>query len=75
MPNGSKVINIKKDKIPIEVKLPAGEVIKSTETGQLPNKDLPVESIKVHPFSDLKHELVSLGLFCDKRCLTIFDGK
>ena len=44
MPRGSKVINIKKSAIPIEVKLPAGEIIKPTETGRLPNEYLPMES-------------------------------
>ena len=69
MPSGSKVINIKKATIPIEVKLPAGQIIKSTETGQLPNKELPMESITVHVFPDLKHVLVSIGIFCDNGCL------
>ena len=75
MPSGSKVINIKKSNIPIEVKLPAGEIIKYTETGKLPNKDLPMEARIVHLFPDLKHALLSIGLFCDNSCLDIFDEK
>ena len=63
MPSGSKVINIKKATILIEVTLPAGEIIKSTETGQLPNKYLPLEARKFYLFPDLKHALVSIGLF------------
>ena len=63
MPNGSKVINIKKATISIEVKLPAGEIIKYTEIGLLPNKGLPLETIRVHLFPYLKHALLSIGLF------------
>ena len=59
------MINIKKSTIPIEVELPVGDIIKSTETGQLPNEDLPLEARKVHPFPNLKHALVSIRLFCD----------
>ena len=33
IPSVSKVINIKKSTIPIEVKLPTGDIIKFTETG------------------------------------------
>ena len=73
MPSGSNVINIKKATILIEVTMPAGEIIKSTETGQLPNKYLPMEERTVHLFLDLKHALVSIGLFYDNECLDIFD--
>ena len=75
MPSGSKVINIKKITIPIEVKLPAGYIITSTETGQLPKKYLPLEARKVHLFPDLEYAIVPIGLFCDNRCLVIFDEK
>ena len=75
MPIGSKVINIKTATIPIEVKLPAGDIIKSTETGQLPNKDLPLESRKYYLIPDLKHVLLSIVLFCDNGCLAMFDEK
>ena len=37
--------------------------IKSTETGQFPNEDLPLEARKFYLFPDLKHALVSIGLF------------
>ena len=69
------MINIKKATTPIEVKLPAGETIKSTETVQLSNEDLPLETGKVHIFLDLKHALMLIGLFCDNGCLAIFDEK
>ena len=75
MPSESKVINIQKSTIPIEVKQPAGYIIKSTKTGQLPTKDLPLEVRKVHIFTYLKHVLVSNGLFCDNRYLDIFDER
>ena len=75
MPNGSKVINIKKATISIELKLPAGEIIKYTEIGLLPNKGLPLETIIVHLFPYLKHALLSIGLFWDNICLDIFDEK
>ena len=52
------MINIKKATILIEVKLPAGEIIKSIETGQLPNGDLTMEKLTVHLLPDLKHALV-----------------
>ena len=42
------MIHIKKATIPIEVKISAGEIIKSIETGQLTNKDLLLGAIKVH---------------------------
>ena len=75
MPIGSKVINIKTATIPIEVKLPAGDIIKSTETDRLPNKYLPMESRTVHIYPDLKHTLLLMGLFCVNGCLDIFDEK
>ena len=73
IPSVSKVINIKKSTIPIEVKLPTGDIIKFTETGWLPNKYLSTEARTVHFFSDLKHALVLIWLFYDNRCLDIFD--
>ena len=75
MPSGSKVIKIKKSTIPIEVKLTAGEIIKSTEIGQLLNKDLPMTTRTVHLLPVLKHVLVSIGKFCNNGCLDIFDEK
>ena len=75
MPSGSKVINIKKSTIPIKVKSTAREIIKSTETDQLPPKNLPLESIIVHLFTAFKHASVSIGLFCNNGCLAIFDEK
>ena len=48
MPSGSKVINIKKSTVLIEVKPPAGKIVESTETGWLSNKDLPMEARTVH---------------------------
>ena len=70
-----KSYQYQKSTIPIEVKLPAGDIIKSTETGQLPNKDLPLESRKYYLIPDLKHVLLSIVLFCDNGCLAIFDKK
>ena len=75
MPSGSKVINIKKSTVLIEVKPPAGKIVKSTETGWLSNKDLPMEARTVHIFPDFKHALVSIGLFCNNGWLAIFDEK
>ena len=69
------MINIKKANTPIEVRLSAGDIIKSIKKGLLPNKDLPMEASIVHILSDLKHALVSIGLFCENACLTIFDEK
>ena len=75
MPSRSKMINIKKANTPIEVRLSAGDIIKSIKKGLLPNKDLPMEPRTVHILSGLKHSLVSIKLFCENACLTIFDEK
>ena len=60
VPVGKKVINIRAAHVPIAVKLTSGEIVKSTQTGLLPNKNIPLGARKVHIFPYLKHALVSI---------------
>ena len=75
VPVRSKVTNVKTSNIPIAVKLPAGEVIKSTHTGLLQNENIPLGVRNMYLFPDLKHALVSIGLFYDNGCLALLDEK
>ena len=56
--------------------MPDGHIIYSSHTDLLPQETLPIEAIHAHIFPDLKNKaLLSISMFCDNRCLAIFDDK
>ena len=55
--------------------MPNGEIIYSTNTALLPNRDLPLESRICHIFPGLNKYLTSIGVLCDLGCMGNFDNK
>ena len=75
LPVRTKVTKLKISQIPIAVKLPSGQVVKTAHTGLLPNENIPLGGRKVNLFPDLNHAVVSIGLFCDNGHLNLFYEK
>ena len=58
------------------IHMPDGHIINSSHTALLPQNTLPIKARHAHIFPDLKNvALLSIGMFCNNGCLTIFDEK
>ena len=56
--------------------MPYGHIIFSSHTALLPQDTLPIEARHAQIFPDKKNKsLLSIGMFCDNRCLALFDDK
>ena len=56
--------------------MPDGHIIYSSHTALLPQDTLPIKARQAQIFLDLKNKaLLSIGMFCDNRCLALFDDK
>ena len=61
---------------PRGIPIPDGYIIYSSHTDLLPQDTLPIEAQYAHIFPDLKKKaLLSIGMFYDNGCITIFDNK
>ena len=61
---------------PLGIRMPGGHIIYSSHADLLPQNTLPIEARQANTFHDLKNKaLLSIGKFCDNRCLAIFDDK
>ena len=61
---------------PLGIRMPDRHIIYSSHTALLPQKTLPIKSRHAHIFPELKNKaLLSIGMFCNNRCLAIFDYK
>ena len=61
---------------PLGIRMPDGHVIYSSHTALLPQDPLPIKARHAHIFPNLKNKaLLSIGIFCDNGCITIFDNK
>ena len=61
---------------PLGIRMPDGHIIYSSHTALLPQDTTPIKARHAHIFPDLKNKaLLSIGMFCDNRCLAIFDDK
>ena len=53
-----------------------GETINSTHTALIPITGLPLKTREAHIFPGPKNRaLISIGIFCDNGCITIFNDK
>ena len=60
----------------INVLLPDGATIQSTNSGIIPFQGLPEEACTAHNIPDLKsNSLLSIGQLCDAECIATFDKK
>ena len=58
------------------ISMPDGHTIYSSHTALLPQDTLPIKARQAQIFLDLKNKaLLSIGMFCDNRCLALFDDK
>ena len=56
--------------------MPDRHIIFYSHTTLLPQDALPIEARHAHIFPDLKNKaLLSIGMFCENRCIAIFDNK
>ena len=56
--------------------MPYGHIIYYSHTALLTQDTLPIEARHAHILPDLKNKaLLSIGMFCDKGCLALFDDK
>ena len=56
--------------------MPDGHIIYYVHIDLLPQDTFPIKARYAHIFPDLKNKaLLSIGMFCNNRCLAIFDDK
>lgn len=55
------------------IKLPNGDVLRSSHTGSLNVAELSPQACKVHIFPQLKGSLLGFGPLCDDDCTVILD--
>ena len=61
---------------PLGICIPDGHIIYYYHTALLPQDTLPIKARHAHVSPDLKNKaLVSIGMFCENGCITIFDNK
>ena len=60
----------------IGIRMSDGHIIYSSHTDLLPQNTIPIAAQQAHIFPDLKNKaLLSIGMFCDNRCLSLFNDK
>ena len=73
LPSSTKCDDIKLAVVSLPVKIPNGKIIHSTHTGLIPNDSIPLAARHAHLFKELDQALISIGVFCDNRCMALFD--
>ena len=73
IPLSTKCDEIKLAVVSLPVKIPNGTIIHSIHTGLIPNDSILLAARCAHLFKELDQALISIGVFCDNVCMTLFD--